>query len=656
MSSQLPPDPYKILGVSKDASLATVRTAYRKLVLQCHPDKVQNEALRSQKIDEFQRVQQAYETLSDDQKRQQYDQQVKLAELRKETTQRRGPIIEVRTAAPRASYSYRDSPRTVYEDKKPSRPHEDDIKFSSTQIFEDTRASSRKYDGYSASTRKPQTRMPEERRSTRATEDARGRERERDIERQLKELMREKEKTTYSERKKMRDKERKRDFADKYSKSPYVESDSGSDSDHSYTYRNDRRAEEEGRRERARFAEEAPRSRREREYDDEHARKIYAQESEAFDYIAQSRGARDGRPADPYRGKTSNSYYEMRREPSPPKADARRSSVRPRERVRERAVSPVRASPRDRRGTAEIVDPPSGYTTRKPPTLQTSQSSPASIKIPVNTRPAPAPQRASTMQYQRDSNFEIPAFQRSNTTPITNIGSTSRRKESTPMSGSRLREQDSGYSSHSGYSSPVTPGTSYGREASPNPRYTKYTIVEEPDEYRGGGSHRTVKVVDPDNYRRARSISPPPVRRATVETERPPLATHSSSSARHSTPTRTSSYAYPAEPMSAGSRPPPPPLSRSTSTSTRPSPMTSVPRTAPPLSRGEAARSGRMFGDYDVRYSPKLGPESVSYSYGSNRRGGGPEALARDGAAYLRTSHADMPRHPGMARSETFSY
>ncbi|KFA76663.1 hypothetical protein S40288_04433 [Stachybotrys chartarum IBT 40288] len=112
----LPPDPYKILGVSKDAQITEIRSAHRKLVLKCHPDKVQDPALKAQKQDEFQKVQQAYELLSDDSERAKYDDQVKLAELRKlrqaqanSSVPRSSPKYaeyEIRTAEPRPS-SYR---------------------------------------------------------------------------------------------------------------------------------------------------------------------------------------------------------------------------------------------------------------------------------------------------------------------------------------------------------------------------------------------------------------------------------------------------------------------------------------------------------------------------------------------------------------------
>ncbi|AZB44910.1 molecular chaperone DnaJ [Bacillus sp. FJAT-42376] len=63
-------DYYDVLGVGKDASKEEVKRAYRKLSKKFHPD-INKEADADQK---FKEVKEAYEVLSDDQKRSHYDQ------------------------------------------------------------------------------------------------------------------------------------------------------------------------------------------------------------------------------------------------------------------------------------------------------------------------------------------------------------------------------------------------------------------------------------------------------------------------------------------------------------------------------------------------------------------------------------------------------
>ncbi|KAK3061085.1 hypothetical protein LTS18_007054, partial [Coniosporium uncinatum] len=118
MDSPLPPDPYEALGVPKNATPTQIKTTYRKLALTCHPDKVKDEALKAQKADEFHKIQQAYEILGDEEKRERYDAQVRLAELRREALERRGggggggsapqrPAYNTRTATSAAAYQTR---------------------------------------------------------------------------------------------------------------------------------------------------------------------------------------------------------------------------------------------------------------------------------------------------------------------------------------------------------------------------------------------------------------------------------------------------------------------------------------------------------------------------------------------------------------------
>ena len=60
-------DYYKVLGVSKDASQNDIKVAFRKLAHQHHPDKGGDEA-------KFKEINEAYQVLGNEQKRQQYDQ------------------------------------------------------------------------------------------------------------------------------------------------------------------------------------------------------------------------------------------------------------------------------------------------------------------------------------------------------------------------------------------------------------------------------------------------------------------------------------------------------------------------------------------------------------------------------------------------------
>jgi len=64
-------DLYKILGVSKKDDAATVKKAYRKLAKDLHPDKTKGDKKLE---DRFKEVSEAYEVLSDEKKRSEYDE------------------------------------------------------------------------------------------------------------------------------------------------------------------------------------------------------------------------------------------------------------------------------------------------------------------------------------------------------------------------------------------------------------------------------------------------------------------------------------------------------------------------------------------------------------------------------------------------------
>jgi len=63
-------DYYEVLGVQKGASVDEVKKAYRKLAMEYHPDR--NKAADAE--EKFKEISEAYAILSDDQKRQKYDQ------------------------------------------------------------------------------------------------------------------------------------------------------------------------------------------------------------------------------------------------------------------------------------------------------------------------------------------------------------------------------------------------------------------------------------------------------------------------------------------------------------------------------------------------------------------------------------------------------
>lgn len=64
-------DYYSLLGIQKDASTEEIKKAYRKKALECHPDRNQNDPKAAET---FKKVSEAYEALSDENRRRIYDQ------------------------------------------------------------------------------------------------------------------------------------------------------------------------------------------------------------------------------------------------------------------------------------------------------------------------------------------------------------------------------------------------------------------------------------------------------------------------------------------------------------------------------------------------------------------------------------------------------
>jgi curved DNA-binding protein CbpA len=63
---------YKVLGISKSASSQEIKKAYRKLAIKYHPDK--NKVNKEAASEKFKKISEAYDVLSDDEKRKKYDQ------------------------------------------------------------------------------------------------------------------------------------------------------------------------------------------------------------------------------------------------------------------------------------------------------------------------------------------------------------------------------------------------------------------------------------------------------------------------------------------------------------------------------------------------------------------------------------------------------
>src|SRR5687767_5070052 len=63
-------DYYDVLGVAKDADVRTIKSAYRKLAMKYHPDRNPGDQSAEEK---FKEATEAYDVLSDDDKRRLYD-------------------------------------------------------------------------------------------------------------------------------------------------------------------------------------------------------------------------------------------------------------------------------------------------------------------------------------------------------------------------------------------------------------------------------------------------------------------------------------------------------------------------------------------------------------------------------------------------------
>ena len=517
MSSPIPPDPYQALGVPKDADISVIRSAHRKLVLRLHPDRIKDEAEKLRGKDEFHKVQQAYELLSDPDRRSRYDDRITLAALRKEAMTRDSPMrtpsatYPMRPAPPTSSHSIRRDFRpdgNVYEERAPDDYFASRESFSSRDRYDDepSRASARKYDG------------PSERRSSAKTSESgklkksgwdngvsgmsvkvamglkkkASQAKDRVEERKSKDREREKSAT----KAKSRDQEQRRDRSERIHRT-IVEDASSSDSDtatqvtdatiRGSSFTKAKRSSERNRRD------------DEDEYDGAWERRHQG----AAEYMAASAGPR------PTMGRSDSHSYWQREE------RARRSG-----------------SDSDKRPTSSKGRRPEVDSAKvRPPPMQTHNSSPANLhhleeRLPRELREPQRSASGSSAVPERDQRRDAPSFKRSQTMP----SSRSTKKDTVPAKGSNLKHaetHDSGYGSSSSPHTPELGGTSPTRDSRETrrelPRQTssKYKIVDEDEDYgRPIGRTPTVILDDEDRHRRYQS----PERRS-ERPERPRLST-----------------------------------------------------------------------------------------------------------------------------------
>jgi curved DNA-binding protein CbpA len=638
MDDPLPQSPYKTLGVPKDATLATIRSAHRKLVLSCHPDKVQDPAAKIVKAEEFHQVQQAYEILSDEKRRQRYDEKVKLEELRAEMEEERRP-------APRRTpdYTPRPAPAPRYETTHAAPVYETERRYNTRPYEEDAfaarfaeeRPSARKFDSYAVPpSRKVSGRGFEEkdRKKSREGEE----ERERDCRRRESEKARD----TYDrdQRNRKRDKDRKRDTEAKMrSKHTYVDDDDESDSELDDRYYKSRRDPPPKVRYDERYDEPRrgsrdeipPRKRDARGYDDE----LMTKEMNVQDYISKSREAIDIEPRHtelrrPTRTRANSTAAVMTTSPPPPAPahSGKRSVGHGGRGGREtRNPSPIRSSKKDKRMPEIVESPPA-----RKPSLPKASSESKGIKSffsPSSSSSRRPPQRAATYQQQQPApEFKPGPMRRSETMPIDQL----RRGDTRPLHTSNLKNMKapSEYSSSddSDSDSMMTEEPIPIRPPPPRQSKTNYKYVQDEAKLVG----EPVEIYPPqksDESPRVRLGSDRPTMSSRAATTRPSL---------HTTP-RTASYAFPQDERSS-----------------RPSPGRTESTRAPPLQKHQSARNNdRLYGEYsseEKKYKTKDSPK-----------------IHADEERYTRSPRGELDRdawpgsfkprsRPQMSRGETAAY
>nr|OQO22481.1 hypothetical protein B0A51_10113 [Rachicladosporium sp. CCFEE 5018]OQO25473.1 hypothetical protein B0A51_07342 [Rachicladosporium sp. CCFEE 5018] len=602
MATELPPDPYLALAVARDATAGAIKTSYRKLVLKFHPDKVADEAQKQIASDQFHKIQTAYEIIGDEDRRARYDAQCKLAELRREVMERQGPSgprVDVRTTAYRMPT---DSPgRTVFTSRGPERSdraHVEERRPFDTEYFDRPRASTRKDYDYERPKRSSPRDDRERVRPTTTRQDTK-----------------ENEKHRQREKLKQASKDVKRDRGAKYA---YAEPGSDSDDSPGDASRRRRDPEEDPRRARDAYYEQARRQQEENlrgAFMDERVKKMFTDVDTAKDYIQRSRApsARqypeiaDDRPPPVRQGsKNEKIEYIRRSEGGKPPAMVRRGSSKPSvvERDDEDLVRHTTRKEHRRRASDETDD-----AIRRPPTLTQSRSAPGDIRLPQDE-----PRRSYSLQADFDTKDATrpPSVRRADSMPQQ---PTSRR----PAKPSTLRNTEI----IDGYPTPsVTPDS----PTNPASKYQYGREYADDVEYPTPAGYRT-EVREPVSRKFTRSPSP-------MKEERPRAASsRMAPSAARPTPinTRTTSYKI--------------------------TPQGSHEEGRPSMSRHESSRAAApLYGEVPTTRSPRptarYSPSEEDGKYGREFR---PEQVRVQSGYSTSASRRGSEQRPGYSRQGSFA-
>ncbi|KEF57924.1 uncharacterized protein A1O9_05846 [Exophiala aquamarina CBS 119918] len=608
MSSPLPPDPYAALGVAKDAEFSAIRSSYRKLALLHHPDRIKDEALREKGKDEFQKIQRAWELLGDAEKRQRYDDRVRLAELRKEAMTRDPPQraastanYNTRTAAPApASHAahatntreYREDGNFFEEVRHPRNVPSYDEPYS---YDEPSRTTSRKYPEYEKRAPAPKSEKRSKAASTFATAGLAAQ-----FASKLRTQAAEKSKSSRAEERKS-DREKKRERTEKVQtrRTAYV-GDYSSDSDHTEVRPSMRPSS------RSKTTSDYPRTSKTEKPRDLDEESFDGKWEKHHDDVKAYISKASNRPSLDRSGSDAYQYWAG----GDPKG--------------RKSGSDNERRPNSSKGRRTQDD----YFT---PTFTKSTSSPNNLRAHIEER---TPAR-STVGVSRDRERErdrgrdkdrehererehrkvIPPLSRSHTTPMPRSSS---KKDSAPSKGSNLKHGEVHDSSYSSSSSPQTPEmreqspprTSKGRYAS-NTTSTKYHVDPEIVDDEGIRAPRVTKIY-PEEDRYPRYHSPEPLsrdaytretdRRSRDKPERPKVDTTSRA--------KSSRGAAMMENLAGGI----PPIRRGDSghhTDSRASPRS--PRDTPPLSRHDSGRE-KLFNEIspEDRYTRPYPAEKIN--------------------------------------------